>query len=156
MSAAREAEAGSSKGEDKAAEDVGRIRGEIDATRRQVERYIEEVERRRREMTDVRLQARRHPALVVGVGIIVAAAVGGAVLKSRRARDRRAVSRLRSALGILAGKTKRPETPRKRNGGRLVGLIVKAAVPLGMALAKSLLARGAAAMSPPRIPPDRR
>lgn len=86
MSVVRDADAGRSQGEEKAAEEIARMRREIDATRWQLERYIEEVDRRRREMTDVKLQARRHPALVVGLGIVVAAAVGGAVVRSRRAR----------------------------------------------------------------------
>lgn len=141
MRVAGEAGAARSESEVQVGGDVGRIRRDMDATRRRLEHYLEEVERRRREITDVRLQARRHPALVVGLGLVAAVAVGGAVLTLRRTRERRSVARFRRVLGALgeAGKPPAPEA-----GHRLVGLFLKAGAPLGVALAKGLLTRAAA------------
>ena len=138
VSAARDPNAGRTKGEDAVAEETWRLRREIDATRGELDRYIEELQRRRRELTDVKLQVRRHPAIVVGLGVAVAAVVGAAVLGARRARKRKAVSRVRRALGALGSL---PPAPRPPAGGRMLDLFLDAGLPLGVALAKGLLRR---------------
>lgn len=138
MSTTRDPHAGRTKGEDTVAEETWRLRREIDATRGKLDRYLEELQRRRLELTDVKLQVRRHPAIVVGLGVAVAAAVGAAVLGARRVRKRKAVSPVRRALEALGS---RPPAPRRPSGGRMLDLLFGAGVPLGVALAKGLLRR---------------
>lgn len=120
---------------DTAAAETWRLTREIHATRGDMDRYIDELHRRRRELKDIPLQVRRHPALVIGLAAVVAAAVGGAVMKARRARRRNADSRagrVLDALGIL---------------GRLP--LAAAGVPLGVALAERLLRGGPGRASRP-------
>lgn len=127
------------------AAETWRLRGEIHATRGDLDRYIDELQRRRRELTDVKMQVRRHPALVVGLGAFVAAAVGGAVWKARRARQRKAISQIgralsaRGILGNLSGAFSAPR--RERRSARILGHLADVGLPLGIAVAKALLRR---------------
>ncbi len=55
-----------------------RLRSDIDATHRRLEGLLGELDRRRREAFDVRLQARRHPvAFAVGAALALGALGGG-------------------------------------------------------------------------------
>ena len=84
--------------------DVGRVEGEIDALRGDLTGLVAELDRRRHEAFDVRLQLRRHP---VAAAVAVAAAalvVGGALavlLRTRRERRRPSV-RARETRRALA------------------------------------------------------
>lgn len=150
MSVARNSHPGHALSEDPLRSETRRLRLEIYATRGDLARYIEELQRRRRELMDVKLQMRRHPAIVVGLGVAVAAALGGAVWKARRARQSRAVSAIERALsarGILGNVSRTFSGPPPGRKGRLIGLLANAGVPLGIALAKGLLRRGEGAGS---------
>jgi len=84
--------------------DVGRVEGEIDSLRGDLSGLVAELDRRRHEAFDVRLQLQRHP---VAAAIAVAAAalvVGGALavlVRGRRERRRPSV-RAREARRALA------------------------------------------------------
>jgi hypothetical protein len=122
------------------------LRREIYATRGELDRYLEELQRRRRELMDVKLQVRRHPGLVIGLGAVVAAAVGAAVWKARQARKQRAVpgiGRALSGLRNLGGASR--DFSDARRGGHLFGFVARAGVPLGIALAKGLFRHAGAA-----------
>ncbi len=70
--------------------DVGRVAGEIDVLRHELGGLVSELDRRRHEALDVRLQMRRHPVLVAAVATVAALLVGGAIaLVVRDARQRR-------------------------------------------------------------------
>lgn len=125
VSAARDPGEAPAKEVDMVAAETWRLTREIHATRGDMDRYLDELQRRRRELMDVPLQVRRHPALVFGLVAAVVAAAGGTVLRARRARKRSADSRARRALDALG----------------ILGSMPLAAVgvPLGVALAKGLL-----------------
>lgn len=69
---------------------VGRVAGEIDVLRHELGGLVDELDRRRHEALDLRLQAKRHPVLVATVATAAALIVGGIIaLVVRDARQRR-------------------------------------------------------------------
>jgi hypothetical protein len=86
------AERGSSNG-GSPREEARRIEGEIAKLREDLGALVAELDRRRHELTDVRLQLRRHArAVTVGALTLVGAAAGLAWLKLGRARRGRAMA----------------------------------------------------------------
>jgi hypothetical protein len=79
------------------------IVGEIEDIRNQLDRSLSELDRRRHEATDLRLQIRRHPAIAAGVALGILAAASGvvalAVIARRRERPASKARSLRRALG---------------------------------------------------------
>jgi hypothetical protein len=78
---------------------------EITEIRTRLDRSLAELDRRRHELTDVRLQVRRHPMVAVAAGVTVLALVGGVAYAVWAARQRnKPVSkarRLRHALSRM-------------------------------------------------------
>ncbi len=74
-----------------------RLAGEISTLREEIGDLVEELDRRRREAFDVRLQLRRHPVAASVAGVAVAALVGGtvALLVYNTRRKRRATYKAR-------------------------------------------------------------
>ena len=63
------------------------IEREIEYLRTRLDRSLAELDRRRHELTDIRLQMRKHPAVFIGAGVAVALMLGGvgfAIYRSRR------------------------------------------------------------------------
>jgi hypothetical protein len=88
------------------------VAGEIDLIRNELGGLVAELDRRRHEAFDVRLQLTRHPLVVAGVATVVALAVGGAIaLAVRSARQRESPGArardVRAALGRIADKPRR-------------------------------------------------
>jgi hypothetical protein len=80
------------------------VAGEIDALRAELGGLVAELDRRRHEAFDVRLQARRHPLVVAGVATVVALMVGSAItvaLRSARL-NRSPTARARDVRAALA------------------------------------------------------
>lgn len=87
-------------------EDVRRVSGEIDVLRHDLGSIISELDRRRREMMDVRLQMRRHPVVVMaaaGTAVLLLGSVVALLLRDRRRRTRPTVraAEARRALARL-------------------------------------------------------
>lgn len=68
--------------------DVGRVSGEIDAIRGELGTLVAELDRRRHELFDLPLQARRHPVVVVVAASTVALILGGMIALAVRSRRR--------------------------------------------------------------------
>lgn len=70
-----------------------RLREDIDATHHRLEGLLGELDRRRREAFDIRLQMRRHPVIFIAGAALALGAVGGgaalAIARMRRTRQRR-------------------------------------------------------------------
>ncbi|MEO8585167.1 MAG: hypothetical protein ABI584_03320 [Acidobacteriota bacterium] len=112
-----------------------RIRAEIDETREELGMYISELDRRRHAALDVKHQIRTHPRVVIGVGVaIVAAAAGGLAMVVRARKQKRGDGSGRRALSRFA-------PPRSREPGWMISLILRSALPLGVAMARSFLRR---------------
>ena len=66
------------------------IEREIESLRTRLDRSLAELDRRRHELTDIRLQMRKHPAVFIGAGVAVALMLGGvgfAIYRSRKHED---------------------------------------------------------------------
>ncbi len=87
-------------------EDVHRVAGEIDVLRTELGGLVGELDRRRHEATDVRLQMSRHPIVVAALATVAALVLGGAialVVRGKRQSRRPSVRarETRRALGRL-------------------------------------------------------
>jgi hypothetical protein len=122
---------------EKEAEEIVRLRLEIQTARSDLDRYIGELDLRRHEILDLKVQARKHPAIVVGIGLAILAAAGGAVALVRRARRREPLRKPRRARSGLAS----VRVPAPLLAARVARALARSALPLGMALAKGVLRR---------------
>jgi len=117
----------------------GRIERELGSLRNEIAELVGELDRRRREAFDLRLQLRRHPVAVAIGGVALAALLGGAVVllvENGRRKQRRSykAKQLRVAMGRVM---KHPE--RVARGEAPPGEKILAAV--GTALATLLVKR---------------
>ncbi|HET9594893.1 MAG TPA: hypothetical protein VFP65_04885 [Anaeromyxobacteraceae bacterium] len=117
----------------------GRIERELGSLRNEIADLVGELDRRRREAFDVRLQLRRHPAAAALAGVALAAVLGGAVallVYNGRRKQRRSYKarQLKVAMGRVM---KHPE--RVARGEPPPGEKILAAV--GTALATLLVKR---------------
>ena len=78
------------------------IESEITEVRTRLDRGLAELDRRRHELTDVRLQVRRHPMIAVAAGATVLVLIGGVAYAIYASRQRQKplpkAARLREAL----------------------------------------------------------
>ncbi|GAC1346985.1 MAG: hypothetical protein NVSMB23_25530 [Myxococcales bacterium] len=116
------------------------IEGEIDEIRRRLDRNLSELDRRRHEATDWRLQMRRHPRLVAGVGIGALALLGGmvamSVAKSRREHPKRRAQRI--GLALRRG-YQNPEKVARPEPSVAVKVLAAVATTVGTSLAKKYI-----------------
>jgi hypothetical protein len=98
------------------------IESEIQEARSRLDHGLAELDRRRHELTDVRLQVRRHPMVAVGAGVTVVLIIGGvayAVWASRqRQKPLSKAARLREAISRMVDEPKKvaksePTVPEK-------------------------------------------
>jgi hypothetical protein len=125
--------------------DVGRVAGEIDVLRRELGGLVSELDRRRHEALDVRLQLKRHPILVGTVVVVAALVVSAAITLTvhdvrRRRRPATRAREVRDALGRLL------EHPRQVASQPSISN--KVATAVGVAIATALVRR----MLEPSIP----
>jgi hypothetical protein len=123
-------------------EQVRRVSGEIDALRGDIGNLVDELDRRRHEMFDLRLQARRHPVVVAAAAAGAALVAGGIIaylVRDRRERNRplhraremrEAMSRLIEHPYDVAAK---PDIPEK--------ILVAVGIAAGGALARRFVER---------------
>jgi hypothetical protein len=128
---------------------VSRVSGEIDALRGDIGNLVAELDRRRHEMLDLRLQARRHPVVVAvtaaGAALLVGALIAYAV-RDRRERER-PINRAREVRRAVARLMEHPfDVAAKPNVAEKI--LMAAGVAAGTALARRLVERMVA--SPPR------
>jgi hypothetical protein len=125
---------GKEKGEEAPAAQISRLRAEIGATRDELGSYLTELDRRRHEALDLRLQVRRHPGVLIAVGVAIAAVTAGVVVRVVRARRPETVERkVQQVPSRIA-----PPPP---DPWWVLKLLVHAALPIGVAVAKSYLTR---------------
>lgn len=134
----------------KPAGDQKAIAAEIEALRGDMGRILSELDRRRHDLLDPRIQLRRHPAIAVGAGV-AAAALGGtiALLILKRRRQSRPVARARD-LGRALGRLMH----NPRNVAKEPSMGVKIATAAGSAAAtlmvKQLVSRALARIPEPQ------
>jgi hypothetical protein len=122
--------------------DVGRVAGEADLLRRELGSLVSELDRRRQEALDLRLQLRRHPALAGTAAVVTALAVSGAVVLAVRISRRRGhpTARARDVRDALARIVENPrEVASQPSVSKKIATAVGVAV--ATAIAKRLLER---------------
>jgi len=84
------------------------IERDIEHLRTRLDHSLAELDRRRHELTDIRLQMQRHPMVFIGAGAFVVLMAGGIVLAIYRSRKREEIpakaKRLRIAFGRAVDK----------------------------------------------------
>jgi hypothetical protein len=115
---------------------IPQLRGEIDSTRDELRIYISELDRRRQEAFDLKLHIRRHPAVVIGVGVAIVAIVTGAVALAARPRRQKAIAR-RGQRGL--SRLMSPTLPVSPSPNSLLKSLLKTAAPLGVAMARRFI-----------------
>ncbi len=129
--------------------DLLQIESEIEASRSELDRLLDELDRRRRELLNVRAQVGRHPVAAA----IAAAVVGGAVavwLRARRRRQRplERARRAGSALvRLLDGSDRFATQPSLAQGALTLAASVAASLVVRGLLDRAVRARGSVAAS---------
>lgn len=131
---------------DSPAEQVSRLRSEIDATRDELGNYITELDRRRHDALDVKVQLQRHKGIVIAVGVGLVAVTAGLVTLSLRSRRRQASlgTRFHHALEHYVPGVTAIKAPSVSLRGRFSRMMVRNAVPLGIGIARSFFKLGRA------------
>ncbi len=134
-----------------AEQSVGKVSGEIVALRGELGALVAELDRRRHEMFDLGLQARRHPVAFAVAAAAVALVAGGLLAVAvRSARRRRSPAvRAREARRALARLMDHPHrVAAEPSIGRKIGLAVGTVV--ATAIAKRLIQRTVRPPAQPR------
>ena len=124
------------------------IEREIEHLRSRLDRSLAELDKRRHQLTDVRLQVRRHPGALIGAGGALVLVIGGiafAVVRAQR-RDRlpARAHRFRIALGRAVD---HPEKVARGDAPWWEKILAAVGTAVAVGLTKKLLDR---AMSNPR------
>jgi hypothetical protein len=80
------------------------IERDIEHLRSRLDKSLAELDRRRHELTDVRLQMRRHPGVFIGAGAAVALMIGGVAFAVWRSRKREELPQKAKRLRIAVGR----------------------------------------------------
>ena len=118
------------------------IESEITEVRSRLDRSLAELDRRRHELTDVRLQVKRHPMVAVAAGVTVVAILGGIGYAIWAARQRQKpipkARRLREALSRMI---EDPHKVAKSEPGVPEKILAAAGTAAATILTKKLLER---------------
>jgi hypothetical protein len=128
------------KVEEKPAVQISRLRTEIDATRDELGTYISELDRRRHEALDLKHQVKKHPGLAIGAGVAVIGAVAGAVVMVIRSRRPEALARKRR---LKRNRMASPPPNPPKDPYWMLKLLLRATLPIGIAVVKKRLSKGA-------------
>jgi hypothetical protein len=118
------------------------IERDIDHLRTRLDRSLAELDRRRHELMDVRLQMRRHPAVFAGAGAVVVLVLGGvgyAIYRSRKHDELpQKARRLRIAVGRAVDK---PEKVARGEAPVWEKIVAAVGVTIATSLARKLVER---------------
>jgi hypothetical protein len=115
---------------------------EITEIRTRLDRSLAELDRRRHELTDVRLQVKRHPMVAVAAGLTVLALVGGVAYTVWAARQRnRPVSKARRLRHALSRMIEEPHKVAKSEPTVPEKILAAAGTAAATILVKKLMER---------------
>lgn len=118
------------------------IERDIEHLRTRLDRSLAELDRRRHELMDVRLQMRRHPLVFAGAGAVVVLLLGGVGYSIYRSRKREQLPqkarRLRIAMGRAVDKPEKVARGEAPVWEKIVGAV---GVTIATSLAKKLVER---------------
>jgi hypothetical protein len=118
------------------------IEHDIEHLRTRLDRSLAELDRRRHELTDIRLQMRKHPAVFIGAGAVVVAMLGGmgyAIYRSRKREEMpQKAKRLRIAIGRAVDQPQRVARSEPPVWEKVLGAV---ATTIAVSLAKKIVER---------------
>lgn len=127
---------------------VNRLRTEIDSTRDELGTYIAELDRRRHEAFDLKLQLKKHPGVVIAIGVGIVAAAAGAVAMVVHTRKR-------ETLGRNAQRAPSPMAhPARAEPSRMLKFLLESAIPIGIGVARGFLGRAKSRRHDRGLPED--
>ncbi len=141
------------KVEPKPAEQARSLETEIEHLRTRLDRSLSELDRRRHDLLDYKLQLRRHPQLLLiagGVMLLLFGGVAYSVSSSRR--QSLAVRRARKYKGAMRRAVDHPENvarPRARESGVAAKILASIGTTVAVALTRKLLER--TVNTPPQV-----
>ena len=130
------------------------LEGEIDHIRTRLDRSLAELDRRRHELTDVKLQLRRHPQILWVAGGVAALLLGGVAFAIAQSRKRTAPMRAaRNYKGALRRAADHPErVARRSEPGVGEKILASVGTTIAVALAKKLIERTINSVPQQRVP----
>ena len=130
------------------------IEREIEHLRSRLDRSLAELDRRRHELTDVKLQMRRHPQVFIGAGAVVALVVGGVAFAIWRASQREEVPQKAKRLRIAFGRAvDQPEKVARGEAPVWEKIAAAVGTTIAVNLTKKFIERAWAQRPPPRRRP---
>lgn len=118
------------------------IERDIEHLRTRLDRSLAELDRRRHELTDVRLQVRKHPAVFAGAGGVVLLLLGGVAFAIWRAHEREKpvakAHRLRIAFGRAVDE---PEKVARGDAPAWEKILAAVGTTIAVSVTKKLLER---------------
>ena len=119
-----------------------KLETEITEIRTRLDHSLAELDRRRHELTDVRLQVRRHPMVAVAAGVTVLALVGGVAYAVWAARQRnKPVSKARRLRHALSRMIEEPQKVAKSEPTVPEKILAAAGTAAASILVKKLMER---------------
>ncbi|HTO97262.1 MAG TPA: hypothetical protein VMK66_09500 [Myxococcales bacterium] len=116
-------------------QDIERLRVRLDCS-------LAELDRRRHELMDVRLQMRRHPAAFAGAGAVVLLLLGGVGYAIHRSRKREELPQKAKRLRIAVGRAvEKPDKVARGEAPVWEKIVAAVGVTIATGLAKKLIAR---------------
>jgi hypothetical protein len=115
---------------------------EITEIRSRLDRSLAELDRRRHELMDVRLQVRRHPMVAVAAGVTVVALLGGVAYAVWASRERnKPISKARRFKRALSRMVDKPQKVAKAEPTVAEKILAAAGTAVATMLAKKLMER---------------
>ncbi len=126
------------------------IEREIEHLRTRLDRSLSELDRRRHELTDLKLQVRKHPQIFIGAGAAAALIVGGIGFAIWRANKRDEVPQKARRLRIAFGRAvDQPEKVARGEAPAWEKILAAVGTTIAVSLTKKMLERAWASVPPP-------
>ena len=118
------------------------IERDIEHLRTRLDRSLAELDRRRHELTDVKLQMRKHPAVFIGAGGVVVLMLGGVGYAIYRSRKRQELPEKAKRLRIAIGRAvDAPEKVARREPPVWEKILAAVGTTIAVSLTKKLIER---------------
>ena len=127
------------------------IEREIEHLRKRLDRSLSELDRRRHELTDVKLQMRKHPQVFIGAGAAAALLVGGVAFAIWRANKREEIPQKARRLRIAFGRAvDQPEKVARGEAPAWEKILAAVGTTIAVGLTKKFIERAWSALPPPQ------
>jgi hypothetical protein len=118
------------------------IERDIGVLRTRLDRSLAELDRRRHELTDIKLQMRRHPAVFIGAGAVVVLALGGVGFAVYRSRKREELPQKARRIRIAFGRAvDQPERVARSEPPAWEKILTAVGTAIAVNLAKKMIER---------------